>query len=54
MARLAKRDEMPQASKAVFLLRLAIEQEEDSIFNQIAESRDKRGAKFIRNKKAWA
>ena len=51
---LSKRDEVPQATKASDLLRLAIEIEEDEIFNQLAEERDTKDAKFISHNEAWA
>ena len=50
---LSKRDEVPQATKAAELLRLAIEIEEDDVFNQIAEKRDTEDAKFISHNEAW-
>ena len=52
--RLAKRDEVPEATKAADLLRLAIEIEEDQVWNEIAEKRDKKSASFVSGKKAWA
>jgi hypothetical protein len=53
LAKLAKRDEMPQATKAEYLLRLSIEMEEDGVLNTIAEMRDNRSAKFVSHKSAW-
>ena len=53
LIRLAKRDEVPQATKAEHLLRFAIEIEEDNILNTIAEVRDTLSAKFISHKVAW-
>lgn len=51
---LAKRDNVPQATKAFYLLKHAIEIEEDDVWNLIAEKRDKQpDAKFISHKKAW-
>jgi hypothetical protein len=50
---LAERDEVPQATKASELLRSAIEIDEDEIFNELAEKRDIKNAKFIPHKKAW-
>lgn len=52
--RLAKRDKMPQATKATQLLKIALEIEEDQIWDALASERDKKGAKFISHKKAWA
>ena len=53
LGRLAKRDQMPQATKAEHLLMRALELEEDEILNFIAESRDRTGAKFISHEEAW-
>ena len=54
LARLAKRDELPQATKAGELIRLALELEEDQVLEQIAGKRDKERASFVSHKKAWA
>lgn len=51
---LAKRDEVPEATKAVYLIRLAIEVDEDDVWNKLAEQRDVKNAKFVSHKKAWA
>ena len=51
--KLAKRDRIPDATKATRLLELAIELEEDQIWNWIAERRDKKGSRFISHAKAW-
>lgn len=51
---LAKRDQMPEATKAGQLLQVALEIEEDLVWDAIAYQRDKKGAKFISHKKAWA
>lgn len=49
----AKRDKMPQATKAVNLLQVALELEEDKIWDQVAGNRDFQNAQFISHKKAW-
>lgn len=54
LEKLAKRDEMPTASKAAELLRMAIETEEDKVLDSIASKRDTKNAKFISHEKAWA
>lgn len=54
IAKLAKRDELPCATKAGELLRLALEIEEDQVFDTIASRRDVRNAKFVSHKKAWS
>jgi len=51
---LAKRDAMPEATKAAYLLQLALEIEEDQIWDRIAEKRDTKKAKFLTHKEAWA
>jgi hypothetical protein len=53
LEKLARRDEMPTASKAAELLRMAIEIEEDQVLDKIASKRDAKNAKFISHNKAW-
>ena len=53
LTQLAGRDAVPQATKAVQLLRLAVEIDEDDVFNKIAEARDTKKARFISHQKAW-
>lgn len=50
----AKRDNMPQATKAVYLIKLAIDLDEDDVLNALAEARDTKNAKFFSHKKAWS
>ena len=50
---LAKRDEVPQATKALYLLRLALEIEEDDMLNALAAERDTGKAAFVSHTKAW-
>ena len=54
LGRLAKRDEIPEATKAAQLLELALEYEEDSAWDAVARARDRTGAKFIFHAKVWA
>lgn len=54
LSMLAKRDSMPQATKAAELLRIALEIEEDQIWNAVALKRDKKGSRFISHEKVWA
>jgi hypothetical protein len=54
LARAAHRDRLPEATKATELLRLALEIEEDSLWESLAETRDKKGARFVSHKQAWA
>ncbi|MFA5997765.1 MAG: hypothetical protein WC791_04790 [Candidatus Paceibacterota bacterium] len=51
---LAKRDAVPQATKATELLRLALEIEEDQVWANVAGVRDTKSARFISHEKAWA
>lgn len=50
---LATRDEVSQAYKAVDLLKIALEIEEDFYFNALAEKRDTKNAKFLSHKDVW-
>lgn len=54
LAKLSGRDHVPQATKAVELIKMAIEIEEDQFFDLIASERDKEGTNFASHKKAWA
>ncbi|MBI3046331.1 MAG: hypothetical protein HYY86_02225 [Candidatus Harrisonbacteria bacterium] len=51
--KLAKRDRIPEATKAARLLEVALELEEDQVWNEIAEKRDKKKARFVSHTKAW-
>lgn len=51
---LAERDDVPQATKALHLIRMALETEEDDLWNRIAEKRDVKGATFFSHHEAWA
>ena len=53
LSQLAGRDDVPAATKAVQLLRLAVEIDEDEVFNRIAASRDSGKSKFVSHQKAW-
>ena len=50
---ISKRDLTPIATKAVELLKKAIDIEEDDTLNQIAENRDEKTANFISHDNAW-
>jgi len=50
---LAKRDQVPEATKAGELLRLALEIEEDAVLDELAAERDKKGVKFVSHEDAW-
>ena len=51
---LAKRDKVPQATKATELLKMAIEMEEDAVLEDIAKKRDTKNAEFVSHEKAWS
>ena len=46
IARLAKRDNMPTATKAARLIEVGLENEEDEVLNTVAQQRDKTSTKF--------
>ncbi len=50
---LAKRDEVPEATKAVELLKGALELEEDRIWDAIASEREAKGGKFLSHEEVW-
>lgn len=51
---LAKRDDMPTATKAIDLIRLALQVDEDEIWDRLARERDTKKVKFVAHNKAWA
>ncbi|HSE35217.1 MAG TPA: hypothetical protein VLB83_03770 [Candidatus Paceibacterota bacterium] len=53
LAALAKRDQVPQATKASELLRAALEIEEDRVLDRIASERDGKHAKYVSHEAAW-
>lgn len=53
LVQLAKRDQMPTATKAERLLEVALEIEEDRVWEQIAGRRDTRNARFVPHSKAF-
>ena len=54
LAHLARRDRVPQATKAARLLEAAIELEEDQVWDAIARKRDTKGARYVSHESAWA
>ena len=54
LERLAHRDQVPEATKAAELLQVAIEIEEDQVWDMLASARDIKKARFVSHKKAWA
>jgi len=53
LEKLAERDQVPQATKAEHLIRLALEIEEDQMLDTLALKRDIRGATFVSHARAW-
>ena len=53
LGKLAKRDQMPQATKAEHLLRMALEIEEDEILDTLARKRDADKTRFVPHALAW-
>ena len=51
---LAKRDDVPPSTKAAELIQLAIEIDEDEVWEEIVNSRDTKDAKFISHDEAWS
>lgn len=54
LSRIAKSDNIPQATKAVHLLSIALEIEEDMVLDKLAGMRDTKNARFLYHKQAWA
>ena len=46
LTKLAKRDQLPTATKAVRLIEMGLELEEDEIWDKIAANRDRKVSKF--------
>ncbi len=53
LSRIAKRDNIPQATKAVYLLGVALEIEEDIALDKIAKERDTKNTRFVNHRQAW-
>ena len=53
MALIAKRDRVPEATKAAELLAFALSLEEDFALEDIALSRDKKNIRLITHDQAW-
>ncbi|MDP2703808.1 MAG: hypothetical protein U1C57_00735 [Candidatus Doudnabacteria bacterium] len=53
IARLARRDRIPQATKAARLLEVALELEEDQVWHALASLRDVKHARYLSHNKAW-
>ncbi|OGN09960.1 MAG: hypothetical protein A3J46_04490 [Candidatus Yanofskybacteria bacterium RIFCSPHIGHO2_02_FULL_41_11] len=50
---LAGRDHVPKATKAARLLEIALEIEEDQVWNKLAEKREADKSPYLSHKKAW-
>jgi hypothetical protein len=53
LTKVAMRDRMPVASKALQLLEIALATEEDIAWDHIARARDKKDASFVSHHNAW-
>lgn len=53
LCKIAKRDRVPEATKATRLLEAAIEMEEDLLWDEIAKKRDQKQSKLVSHLKAW-
>ena len=53
LSKLARRDQVPQATKAAHLLQAALEIEEDVVWDTIAQKRDTKNARYVSHAKAW-
>lgn len=53
LKKVALRDQVPTATKAERLLEIALEIEEDEIWNKIAAGRDQSKTSYITHKQAW-
>ena len=53
LERIARRDDVPVATKARELLELGLQIEEDDVLNAIAASRDTKGARYLGHRKVW-
>lgn len=53
LAKLARRERVPQATKAARLIELALEIEEDQIWDSLAQRRDSSKPRYVSHRKAW-
>jgi predicted DNA-binding protein len=53
LVKLAKRDQMPAATKAEHLLEIGLELEEDQAWDKIASKRDTQDARFLTHSQAF-
>ncbi|MBI3495054.1 hypothetical protein HY065_00290 [Candidatus Berkelbacteria bacterium] len=53
LAKVALRDRVPTATKAARLLEVALELEEDQVWDTIAQRRDSKNARYVAHRRAW-
>lgn len=53
ISRLATRDQVPDATLASRLIEIALELEEDQVWDELATKRDTEKADFVPHEKAW-
>ncbi len=53
LTKAAKLDDVPKATKAAQLIKIALEFEEDSVWDLIASKRDAKNSRFVTHAKAW-
>ncbi len=53
LKKLALRDRVPEATKAARLIEMALEIEEDQIWDALAAKRDYKKARFVSHQRAW-
>lgn len=53
IARLAQRDDIPDATLAARLIETALELEEDNVWDELAAKRDVDQSSFVSHDKAW-
>lgn len=53
LSKLARRDRIPQATKATRLLEVALELEEDQVWDALAKQRDTKKSRYLSHETAW-
>ena len=53
LVKMARRDRVPPATKASRLLEIALELEEDQVWDAMAKRRDVKNARYFSHNKAW-
>lgn len=53
LIRLARQERIPQATKAARLLEIALELEEDGVWDSLAQKRDTKKAVYLPHDKVW-